>query len=339
MIVFFHPADVLHDVFRAKPSSNDKCTSVNRFFFNWRSLSESQQHKVLPVEKAILRAYLKVIPRFLNHDSPSTTVSINIYMKLSDSSTGLGVHAGETVLSLTPQSGGWVELNITKGVKSIWPPPVDQTQVEITVLTSSSNCLKKAPALFEDPTAIPLSQSKRRQRLYALQPLFLVHLSDNVLKEVLKNQSSSHTDTYSSYNDDISSEETDSSATEGQRRKRQVVSSQTGQCGVEDFMVTFEDLNLHYIIAPVSFNAKQCRGSCSHSTLTTHKELGNNYAKIMASANLLETVEPGTFPHQPKAPCCVPTKYDSLTVITPRNDMSLKYVVYSHMVVEECRCR
>lgn len=261
-----------------------------------------------------------------------TQVSINVYMTTSESDSSMGVHAAELELSLTPQSGGWVELNLTKGVKSMWPPNTNETEVKITVLTSS-NCQKKAPVYFEDPTSISLSQTKRRQRLYALQPLFLVYISDEVLKELVKNESMTHTDDYND-GDDITVES--DSATAG-RRKRQAPTEE--ECQVEDFRVTFSDLNLDYIIAPSSYNAKQCKGSCSHQILNEHKQLGNNHAKIMASASLLEHIQPGSFIKKPKAPSCVPTKYGSLTVISPGQDMSLKYVVYSHMIVEECQCR
>lgn len=262
----------------------------------------------------------------MNRNGP-TQVSINTYMKLSGTNSS-AVHAGVLELSLTPQSGGWVELNVTKGIKSLWPLPINHTEVEVTILTSSA-CHKRASVYFDDPTSISLSQAKRRQRLYALQPLLLVFLSDEVLKEeVMKQQANQN------YGDDITVDDSTDEGTAPGRRRR----STSDECQVQDFHVSFADLNLQYVLAPAAYNAKKCAGSCSHQTLDQFKNLGNNHAKIMASAAVLEQLNPGTFASDPKEPCCVPTKYDSLTILTP-HEMSFKYVVYPNMIVQECMCR
>lgn len=318
----------MNDVHRAKSKSKERCTAKNRFLFNWKSLSESQQQKTLPVEKATLRAYLKVIPRLMGPDNP-TTVNIDVYMKRVGSDSSMGVHAGELQLSVTPQTGAWVELDITQGVRSLWPPQVDESHVEITVM-SRTNCRKRASVYFEDPTSIPLSQVRRRKRLYALQPLFLVYISDENLKEIVRNETSSAAEEFDNFDDTA----TGSAATQG-RQKRQALQ----KCGMSDFEIVFGDLKLDYVLVPHSYNAKQCTGSCSHQTVTDHKELATNHAKLMASAKVLSQIQPGTFARQPKGPCCVPTKYGSMTLVTPGLDRSLKYVVYPHMVVQECRCR
>ncbi len=98
-------------------------------------------------------------------------------------STGEG-HTSPWALQVTADSAGWLELNITKGVKAMWPLSHNETHVEISVVLST-DCIRKSPVVLEDPSSISLSQTKRRQRLYALQPLFLVN---QMVKEIVKNE-------------------------------------------------------------------------------------------------------------------------------------------------------
>lgn len=290
-------------------------------------MSESAYSKTLPVEKATLRAYMKVMRRLLNQNSP-TPVSADVYMiSAGFNSTSLGAHAGSFQFSVTAESASWVEIDISEGVKSLWPPRSDETHVKITILTRSNKC--KVPVIFEDPTTIPLQQTRRRQRLSALQPLFLVFLSDEKVKEVIRNETIASGED-SEYNDDVGGAESGS-----ERRKR----GATEACGIEDFKVVFRDLKINYVYSPYSYNARQCRGSCSHNTLGSRGELANNHAKIMASAELVAETNPYAFLHDPKGPCCVPTRYSALTLVIPQHDGSIKFVVYSHMIVNECRCR
>ena len=317
--------DLLSGVYRAKQRTGSRCTAKNRFIFDWRSIAESEQSKALPVEKAILRVHLKVIPRLLNQNRP-TSVNLSVHMNILGRDESLRVPTGEHQLSVTSQSAEWMELNITQGVRSLWPPKLNESVIEVTILfTVNCQTSKKVPAIFEDPTIVPIHQKKRRQRLSALQPLFLVYLSDEHIKEIVRNETQPN-----------SVEEEDKSDIAGlQRNKR----STNHQCSMENFYVNFNDLQLHYVLAPSAYNAKQCRGSCSHSTVSINSHLANNHAKIMASAKKLSEIRSDIqFLNAPKGPCCVPTKYSSLTLVIPKGQ-SIEYVVYPHMIVEECRCR
>ena len=280
------------------------------------------------MEKATLRAYTKVIRRLLNQNSP-TPVTAEVFMNSGTlNSTSLGVHAGSFQLSVTEQSASWVEVDVTEGVRNLWPPRSDQTHVKITVLFRSNKC--KVPVMFEDPTTIPLDQTKRRKRLYALQPLFLVFLSDEKVKETIRNETIASGED-AGVNDDVGA----AAGSSSERRKRDA----TEPCGIEDFKVVFEDLEINYVYSPYAYNARQCRGSCSHNTLGSRGHLANNHAKIMASAESVAKREPDTFLQDPKGPCCVPTKYSALTLVIPQADRSIQFVLYSHMIVDECKCR
>ena len=309
---------------------------MNRFFFDWATVSESLKHKVLPIEKATLRAYLKVIPRLLNPDSP-IPVSIEIYMKRKESNdTSHGVLAGQLQVSVTAESASWIEMDVSNGVRTLWPVTSDDSHLEITILLRTDcQVSRKVPVIFEDPSTVSLQQLRRRRRLYARQPIFLVHISDEAVKEVVRNEALASPNNHKYYNDDVSNLEEE---LENQDRRRRQASEQP--CGIEDFEVVFEDLDLDYILAPHSYNARQCSGSCSHQTITANGALANNHAKIMASAKFLSQLKPGEFVKEPKAPCCVPSQYSSMTLIIPDvKNGGIKYVVYSHMIVTECKCR
>lgn len=325
--IFLSITDILNDGFRTKPRSGERCAAMNKFIFSWKTLSESAYSKTLPVEKATLRAYMKVIRRLLNRNGP-TSVRMDVHMKSRDHNSSLGVEAGQLQLSVTAHSASWVEINISEGVKRLWPPKSGETHVEVTVVFRTDKC--KVPVIFEDPTTIPLRQVRRRQRLSALQPLFLVYLNDEKVKETIRNETTSFGDD-SEYNDDVAGAESGP-----ERRKRD---TSEAACTIEDFKVVFRDLRINYVYAPYSYNARQCRGSCSHNMLGSRGQLANNHAKIMASAKLMSDRKLAPFLQEPKGPCCVPTKYSALTLVIPQQDGSIKFVVYSHMTVEECRCR
>lgn len=272
-----------------------------------------------------MRAHTKVIRRLLNQNGP-TPVSADVYMKhQGHNGTSLGVHAGELQLSVTAAS--WVEIDISEGVRSLYPPRSGETHVQINVIFRTNKC--KVPVIFEDPTSISLHQTARRQRLSAMQPLFLVYLSDEKIKEVIRNDAITSGEDYEFNNSMPDLEDS------VERRKRDV----EGACGIEDFKVVFSDLHINYVYAPYSYNAKQCKGSCSHSTLGSKSALANNHAKIMAGAAAVAEREPHKFLREPNGPCCVPTKYSALTLVIPKPDGSITYSLYSHMVVTECRCR
>ncbi len=312
-------------MYREKPRTSERCTSMNRYIFNWTSLAKSQQRKVLPVKKGTLRVYLEVIPRLLNGDQ-ATTVDVEVYMNLLGRNSSSRVEAGRHQLSVTGHSNAWIELNITEGVQSLWPPKENESRVEITVMLRT-DCVsaKRVPMIFTDPTSINPTQVRRRQRHLALQPLFLIYLSDEEIKEIIKKEK-------------MASEEEDE-ATILDARNRRSASNQI--CQAEDFYISFVDLRLDYVLVPLGYNAKQCRGSCSHSTLSQPKNsnLGNNHAKIMASAKILSQIKPEIqFDSEPKEPCCVPEKYKSMTVIIPKGE-GIELLVYPHMIVESCKCK
>ena len=256
----------------------------------------------MPVQRGTLRAYLQTIPRLVR-GGQTVPMRVTINASLLNSNSSQSVFAGEHHINVTSASNGWVDLNITQGIQELWPPRKEEHVVEFT-LTLSVGCkhYKKVPATFVNPAEIPLKNAKRRERHRVLQPMLLVHLSDMQVKEMVK---SGEQQTLPGGEEEIVLSEGD---TQSERRKR--------------------------------YNAKRCTGSCSHTMLARRGQAGTNHAKIMASAKAVSQVYPSVvFRHPPRDPCCVPTKYKSLSLIVTRGEGIIELEVYPAMIVEECGCR
>lgn len=332
--------DILQGIYRRKLKGGKRCTSMNRFLFSWTAMAQEHENKQLPVEKSILRVYMEVIPRLLNSQR-SAVVTIEAYMKLSGQNDSMKVLGGEHSVTVTTKFEQWVEINVTGGIRKLWPPTMEEPDLEVTlVLRTDCRLSRKVPAAFTNPATISLSQAKRRKRLSARQPFLVIHLSDETIKEIVRNESiNDSTDEGDLETASIQDGNTASGETRGKR-----FASVPG-CQLENYFVNFSMIEINYIQAPVGYNARQCKGSCDHDFLTVNGRFGNNYAKIMAGTRKVYEIEQQssikrhTFSSEPKGPCCVPTKYSSMTMIEMGKDRNLKYTVYPSMVVESCGCR
>ena len=281
----------------------------------------------LHLQKAVLRTYLEVIPRFVQNGPVDMDVTIKA--KLLHWSNSSSPVVTEERITVDADSSSWKEFDITESMQQLWPPPPPDTEHEVEItLELRVNCRrnKKVPGTFVNPATIPLSQKKRRERHAPLQPLLLVFLSDDEVKRIVKDEirqaRANHT----------------AMSNSSEPRVRRSVSI-TKTCSVEDFPVTFHDLHLFDVIYPVTYNAKVCSGSCSHSTLTRNDHLATNHAKLMASAKTVSQLKPDVrFASPPQDPCCVPIKYHSYALIVLTNRVP-QYVVYPSMAVDECGCR
>ena len=292
--------------------------------FSWDSLADTQQHLV---QRGVLRAYLEVIPRLLAKQN-TIPVDITVTAKLHNDADSSEVLAGRHHLVVTANSSGWVELNVIEGLVALWPHSAEDSEIEFTItLRVDCKLSKKVPASFMDLTAIPLNQAKRRERHMKLQPMLLIFIDDEELKQLIRSEEVA-------VHLDGQTVTIDENIKENSRDKR----STDGSCDREDFMVNFNDLRLFYIIAPHSYNARKCSGLCTHNLLKRHTDLGTNHAKIMASAHLIHNQQ-ALFPHPPQQPCCVPIRYSSLSLFIRNPNGSIQVKVYPSMTVEECGCR
>ena len=306
---------------------SERCTTVSRYIFNWAGMAEQITLKHLPVQSGILRLFLQVIPRLL--DGISTDVIVTITANLFNGSyynSSDAIFAGEHYLNISPDSNGWVELNVTEGLRGLWPPTIENSEIEFMVY-SEVNCedKKKVPATFVDPAEISLEQENRRQRHLNLQPLLVVYISDDDVKQMLVDEGNNQT---------VDGESL-SLGEPPQRSRRSPFES----CNVEDFTIVFRDLGLKHIIAPYSYNVRQCSGSCSHTAIKRNPRVASNHAKVMASAHLVAVVYPDLYMDDPEEPCCVPTQYSSLNLLIQHQNSALELSIFPDFVVEKCGCR
>ena len=322
---------MVHSAYRPRPDSPSKCTLQNTFIFNWKSLAENEEKNTLPVQKGVLRAYLKPNPRLLKGDRP---VSVDIEIRVGLTGDSESVQAGQVTVEVT-RTTSWLEMDVTRGVQQLWPPVPYNHEVEFTLLLSV-NCkdVKKVPAFFIDPTEIKLSKTKRRERYSSFQPLFLVFFNDELVKDLVRNGTNPVDPPLDGYSD-LEGVHEQNNVEHVTREKR----NSKSPCKVDSFSVNFHDLHLYYVSVPVAYNARQCTGSCSHYVLTEQDKLGTNHAKIMASAYAVSKHDPTVgFLHEPREPCCVPTRYSSMTLVVDIGGI-LKFIVYPAMRVETCGCR
>ena len=289
-----------------------------------RALSEFLMRETVTIQKGILRSYMDTIPRYFR---TKTTIPVHISGTFSivRSNVSQTVFGGQKDLNVSADSSGWLELNMTEGLRAIHDQSLSGVSPDIeATLVITVDCVgnKKVPVSFMDPASVPLGQGPRRQRLSRLQPMLLAYLSDEVIKEEVRQEEKQ----------ELVGENLDTNSVE----KR----AQDIGCHIDDFTVNFHNIDLVYVLAPYEYNARQCVGSCSHSVLRHRGSMATNHAKIMASAVALKRYNPRIpFLHNPVEPCCVPTKYESMSLLVVDDITEFNYAVYPTMSVSQCGCR
>lgn len=273
------------------------------------------------LQKGMLRTYLDVIPRYFRRQN-SIPVTITTSLSVLRENTTMTFFGGQEDQRITIDSSGWTELNITEGLREIQELSELSDIIEVSV-TITVNCTRyrKVPLSLVDPSSIPLSQGPRRLRLSKMQPMLLVYLSDEKLKEEIKKEDTEPLQS----GEDLEVEGIEKRASTG--------------CHLEDFVINFHNIDLDYVLAPYEYNARHCTGSCTHSVLRYHGNIATNHAKIMASAYALRNRNPHTPVYQLKEPCCVPIQYDPMPLLTLYDYDELNYAVYPAMSVSACGCR
>ena len=270
---------------------------------------------------------MDTIPRYFR---TKTTIPVHISgtFNIIRNNISQAVFGGQRDLNVSANSSGWLELNMTEGLKAIHDQSIFGVSPDIELtLTITVNCVsnRKVPVSLVDPASVPLGQGPRRQRLSRLQPMLLAYLSDEMIKEEVRQEEK----------EELVGENLDTNSVEN-REKR----AQDAGCHIDDFTVNFHNIDLVYVLAPYEYNARQCIGSCSHSVLRHRGSMATNHAKIMASAVALKRYNPQIpFNHNPTEPCCVPTKYESMSLLVVDDITEFNYAVYPAMSVSQCGCR
>lgn len=103
-------------------------------------------------------------------------------------------------------------------------------------------------------------------------------------------------------------------------------------CSKKNLIVDFNDIGWgEWIISPKSFKAHYCSGVCTFPL--TKKMRPSNHATIQSLVNAV-----GLDPDVP-APCCVPDKLSSITLLYFDENWNVVLKNYPNMTVQKCACR
>ena len=342
-------ADINEERFRAKPANEGlKCKTITRYLFSWDSVTNAVPPERIPLKEGHLRPYLQVINRHVQGGKVvpvQLSVELNVFVGNNRSETPTRSSFVQLQsINVSSRSSGWLELDITSALAPVWPPTENLTVAEV-LLTAEVDCgaFKKVPLNFINPAEIPLERATRRERHLNLQPLLLVFSDDSHIKnQIAKGEEEI----------DMSDETFEINGEEDfeKRKRRRRQGTENDDCRVENFTVNFSDLGVDDIISPELVNIRRCMGNCSHSVLrkSSDQGLATNHAKIMASAQLLYTLQRShnittVYAEEPKVPCCVPVEYSPMYVLreqhTTEADFAIELKVYPNFVVERCGCR
>ena len=340
-------ADINEERYRGKPAGEGlKCKTITRYLFNWDSVTNAVPREHVPLKEGRLRPYLQVKNRHVEGGKVvpvQLSVGLNIFVGGSETPTRSSLAQLQSI-NISSESNGWLELDITSALAPVWPPTENLTVAEV-LLTAEVDCVefRKIPLNFINPAEIPLEKATRRERHLDLQPLLLVFSDDSHVKDQIAKGEETI---------DMSEETFDVNGAGDleKRKRRRRQSAEYDNCRVENFTVNFSDIGVDNIISPELANIRRCLGSCSHSVLkkSSGHGLATNHAKIMASAQLLYTLQrfqntSSIYAEEPKVPCCVPVEYKPMYVIrkqhTTETDFAIELKLYPNFVVEKCGCR
>lgn len=328
--------------------SDLRCVTYTSYTFSWKALLEDSEEvkKGIPVQKAILRAYLQAISRhFEGNESIVVNISAFVEYHASNrsriSSDFFGVSAGEQQVEVNKDTNDAVEVDITEGLHSMWPPTLEETDITVTLrlavpcTLNLDGKLRRVPATLANPAEIPTHQVARRERNMNVQPLLVVFFSDEEVKMELKMEvEEEQRSTLPSSDGSIEITEWDAG-----NASRQARSTSAEPCRLYDFTIEFRKIELFNVIAPQMVNIRKCVGSCTHTDIKQNRVQSNNYAKIMSSATISNLTNPLNWVHNtPVMPSCTPTRFSSIYILLQTRE-GFRLDLYVGFIAEECGCQ
>ena len=110
----------------------------------------------------------------------------------------------------------------------------------------------------------------------------------------------------------------------------------TSSCQISSYVVDLHELGLTNVIEPRYIDISKCSGNCNERRVINR--LGTNHAKIMAN-NYNQQIHFGE-PVTATVPCCVPTKYESVSLrMRSLDGTDIVTKTEKHLKATECGCR
>ncbi len=331
------PAAVVENEFRGKPVGEEEteCEAIGRFLFDWEDVADTMS---LTLSKSILRLYVQVVSELLEEDGEGIPVNISISLQLYYKNMMLGNSSTPFQLvktvNVTSDSEGWIELDITSSVSSLWSPMYKQLPIIEVLLKMEVDCVQhmKVPIKFVNPAEAEVENVVLRAQCVNQQPLFLVFFDDIMLKQVLKDE------------EKLAEEKKNLDANPlTQRRKKRFF--RRDNCVLGNFTLHFNELRFEAeFLSPKLVNIRVCLGSCSYFDVFGQYPRPTYHAYMMAAAtyhknsNLYKTPGSVMYRENHKEPCCSPIKYYSTYLITSVN-RHIRMLLYPDMIAAECDCR
>ena len=232
----------------------------------------------------------------------------------------------------------WQEWDVTSNLQNCWNITKGDELLEMEINFTLPDCErnKRVPIRVVDPATVRLHQEKRRSKYELVQPMVVVYVVDE------KERDSSKWSTNGLKIEDISDTvETRNSTDDDSDSSGHFVSKRRAvikHCKLENFTINFAQISLHRVLAPHSYNARHCVGSCNPHVIERVRN-STNHARLFASTYAKYQTQPSQFLSPPHNPCCVPVEYSHMHLIELRKDGSLSYMKYPNMVATKCGCR
>ncbi len=343
--LFIFLAAIIDNEYRPKPTGEGgKCGAIGQFIFDWESVANITS---VSLNRSIIRSYVQVINRLIDDNEVipvNVSISLQLFHKNMTANETEQPHPSSkfqhvATINVTSESDGWLELDITSSLLSVWSPSCKQLPIIEVTLRMEVDCLthKKVPFQFINPAEVELFKTFRRQKYTKLQTLLLVYIEDQDVKQKLKEEEKLKKE---EVKDTIDGLDVSKNTQHGENRRKK----QASICERQNFVVNFTQLFLNNIAWPSVMNIGQCAGDCTHYGITGHN-LATNHARLISNAKYLDdndaffTKNETMFYQHHKNACCTPIRYASVYMILYIEGAGYKSQLFSNMKVTECSCR
>lgn len=288
------------------------------FQFDWSSIAKNSNSDL---SKGVIRAHFRSQSKSNRTESVSVVMAANVSVGILDDDAP-AVPSGGTRFTASGNGSGWIEIEITAGLKAAWyRSNASAVVVSIHLSREDGVTAGGVSVVITDPSAIPLDL-RHQNRYAALQPLLLIYLEDGSLKTRAMVLSTGP--------------RIDGTMQEAARARR---SDLVGSCGLYNYTVTFSDVGIDFVLTPESMNIGRCSGGCATSNQRSMPAgTVTNHASVIAAADAVQRTSESSSSGQGGVACCFPLKYQPVYLLVFNSDMILRVQLFTDMVVSTCGC-